>query len=131
MPSGSAEEKSFRIHKLVNGAIIVLALLIVLEGEALTEWSAMATIVVTLAATGVADAFVRALVVGHVFAADFYNHRIQKFAANGTFHTAFGAKGSGPGRFSYAIAVAVADDGTVFAVDFSNNRVHKWRQQTR
>ena len=61
MLTGSAEEKSFKVHKLLNGSIIVLALLTVLEGEALTEWSAMATIVVTLAANGVADAFARGL----------------------------------------------------------------------
>ncbi len=65
---------------------------------------------------------------GHVFAADFYNHRIQKFAADGTFLTALGAKGRGPGQFNHAIAAAVADDGTVFAVDFGNNRVQKWRR---
>jgi len=64
---------------------------------------------------------------GHVFVADFYNHRIQKFAADGTFLTRFGAKGSDPGQFDHAIAVAVADDGTVFAVDFGNNRVERWR----
>ena len=64
---------------------------------------------------------------GHVFVADFYNHRIQKFAADGTFLTAFGIRGSGPGQFNHAIAMAVADDGTVFAVDFGNNRVEKWQ----
>lgn len=68
---------------------------------------------------------------GHVFAADFYNHRIQKFAPNGTFLTSFGASGSGRGEFNYAMAVAVADDGTVFAVDFGNSRVQKWRQLER
>ena len=39
---------------------------------------------------------------GNVFVADFYNHRIQKFAADGTFLASFGAKGSGPGQFSHA-----------------------------
>lgn len=64
---------------------------------------------------------------GNVFAADFYNHRIQKFAPDGTFLTTFGGKGSGPGRFNYSIAVAVAPDDTVFAVDFGNHRIQKWR----
>ena len=64
---------------------------------------------------------------GNVFVADFYNHRVQKFAADGTFLTAFGEKGSGPGRINFAIAVAVADDGAVFVADFANNRVQKWR----
>ena len=65
---------------------------------------------------------------GNVFAADFYNHRIQKFRADGTFLTSFGSKGSGPGQFDHAIAVAVAGDGTVFTVDFGNHRIEKWQQ---
>jgi len=64
---------------------------------------------------------------GNLFAADFYNNRIQKFAADGTFLTTFGAKGSGPAQFNHVSAVAVADDGTVFALDFGNNRVETWR----
>ena len=67
---------------------------------------------------------------GTVFAADFYNHRVQKFAADGTFLTAFGKNGNGPGQFRYVTAVAVADDGTVFVADFGNNRVQKWRVKT-
>ena len=61
MPASATDDVSFRIHKLLNGSIIVLALLTVLEGEALTEWSAMATILVTLAANAAADAFSRGL----------------------------------------------------------------------
>ncbi len=63
---------------------------------------------------------------GDIFAADFYNHRFQKFTADGTFLTSFGGKGSGPGQFDHAIALAVAGDGTIFAVDFANNRIEKW-----
>ncbi|MBI3937759.1 MAG: 6-bladed beta-propeller, partial [Betaproteobacteria bacterium] len=55
---------------------------------------------------------------GNVFVADFYKHRIQKFTADGKFLTSFGTKGEGPGRFNHAIAVAVAGDGAVFAVDY-------------
>jgi DNA-binding beta-propeller fold protein YncE len=64
---------------------------------------------------------------GNLFAADFYNHRIQKFSADGTFLTSFGSQGRGPGQFEHAMAVTVADDGSLFAVDFANSRVHKWR----
>ncbi len=64
---------------------------------------------------------------GNVFVADFYNNRIQKFAADGTFLTAFGERGSGRGQFNHPIAVAVAADGTVFVADYGNNLVHKWR----
>ncbi len=63
----------------------------------------------------------------NVFVADFYNDRIQKFAADGTFLTSFGEKGNGDGRFRHPIAVAVADDGTVFVADYLNNRIQKWR----
>ena len=64
---------------------------------------------------------------GNIFAADFYNDRIQKFALDGKFLTAFGQIGSGPGQFNHPIAVAVADDGTVFVTDFLNNRAQKWQ----
>ncbi len=64
---------------------------------------------------------------GNLFAADFYNHRVQKFAADGTFLTSFGDKGTGAGKFDHVIAVAVAEDGTVFIADFLNNRIQKWR----
>ena len=37
---------------------------------------------------------------GNVFAADFYNHRVQKFSPDGAFLTAFGDKGEGPGRLT-------------------------------
>ena len=66
---------------------------------------------------------------GHVFAADFYNHRVQKFSDNGTFLTQFGSRGEGRGQFEYVIAVAVAENGAVFAVDFGNNRVTRWRAE--
>ncbi|HRP95092.1 MAG TPA: NHL repeat-containing protein [Rhodocyclaceae bacterium] len=68
---------------------------------------------------------------GNVLAADFYNHRIQKFAADGTFLTRFGTKGSGPGELLYPIAAAAGDDGTVFVVDFGNHRITRWRPARR
>lgn len=67
---------------------------------------------------------------GAVFVADFYNHRIQKFDAEGGFLTAFGERGSGPGQFTYVTAIAVAEDGAIFAADFGNNRILKWRPPT-
>ena len=45
------------------------------------------------------------------------------------FLTAFGKTGSGPGQFSFAMAVAVADDGTVFVTDYGNNRIQKWQSR--
>ena len=64
---------------------------------------------------------------GNVFVADFYNHRVQKFAADGTFLTSFGRKGGGPGEFNYPISVALASDGSVYVADYGNNRVSRWR----
>ncbi len=64
---------------------------------------------------------------GDVFVADFYNHRVQKFSADGTFLTTFGSNGNANGEFSYVIAIDVADDGSVFVADFGNNRIQKWR----
>ncbi len=64
---------------------------------------------------------------GGLFVADFYNDRIQKFAPDGTFLTAFGVTGRGPGQFRHPMAVAVSADGTVFVTDFLNNRVTKWQ----
>ncbi|MGQ0710016.1 MAG: hypothetical protein ACT4NV_09740 [Rhodoferax sp.] len=61
MLASDAEQTSFKIYKLLNGSIIVLALLTVLEGDALTEWSAMGVILMTLVAHAVSDAFSRAL----------------------------------------------------------------------
>lgn len=64
---------------------------------------------------------------GNLFAADFYNHRVQKFGPDGTFLTDFGDKGAGAGQFAHPLAVAVADDGSVFVADLGNNRIQKWR----
>ena len=69
-------------------------------------------------------------VVGHedrVVVADFYNNRVQKFAPDGTFLTAFGEPGDGAGQFDHPIAVAVGDDDTVFVADYGNNRILAWR----
>ena len=63
---------------------------------------------------------------GNIFVADYYNHRIQKFASDGTFLTSFGHRGSDEGAFHYPIAVAVAPDGRVFVADYGNNRITKW-----
>jgi len=64
---------------------------------------------------------------GDVFVADFYNHRIQKFSAGGTFLTSFGAEGDAPGELRYPIATAVAGNGEVFVVDYGNHRIQRWR----
>lgn len=62
---------------------------------------------------------------GSLFAADFYNDRIQKFTADGTFLTAFGTPAKGPGHSE--IAIAVDTGGTVWTANFAGNRVERWR----
>lgn len=59
MTKSVAEQTSFKVYKLLNGSIIVLAMLTALEHEALTEWQATAIIFLTLTATAVAEAFSR------------------------------------------------------------------------
>ena len=66
---------------------------------------------------------------GNVYAADFYNHRIQKFTLEGGFLTSFGTKGSAKAQFFHPIATAVAADGSVYVADFGNNRIQKWQQK--
>lgn len=66
----------------------------------------------------------------NVYAADFYNDRVQKFAANGNFLTEFSvASASGPGHS--AIAVAVDADGMAYIANFQCNRIEKWRPPSR
>ena len=60
---------------------------------------------------------------GTLYVADFYNHRIQVFAPDGTFRTAFGEQGSGEGEFERPVDVAVNAEGTLYVVDFGNDRV--------
>lgn len=63
---------------------------------------------------------------GSVYAADFYNNRIQKFSADGSFLTAFGNPVNGPGHSE--LAVTVASNGTVWTTHFAGNRVEKWER---
>ncbi len=62
-----------------------------------------------------------------IFVADYYNHRIQIFNADGDFVSSFGSYGRGPGEFDRPIAVAPGVDGSIFVVDFGNDRVQKFR----
>lgn len=67
---------------------------------------------------------------GHLFAADFYNDRVQKFALpGGGFRTAFGTPAPGPGHSQ--IGVAVDGEGTVWTTDFAGDRVQRWRPAAR
>lgn len=62
---------------------------------------------------------------GGIFAADFYNDRIQRFTLAGDFLTTFGTPLEGPSHSQ--IAVAVDAEGTVFSTNFAGSLVEKWR----
>ncbi|MDI6781793.1 MAG: carboxypeptidase regulatory-like domain-containing protein [bacterium] len=63
---------------------------------------------------------------GNVFVVDYYNYRIQKFTADGTFITKWGSYGSGDGQFSNPYGVAVDSSGNVFVADYYNHRIQKF-----
>jgi len=63
---------------------------------------------------------------GHVYVADTFNHRVQKFAADGTFIAAFGSQGGGDGQFRYPMGIAVDSAGHVWVTDSNNHRVQKF-----
>jgi tripartite motif-containing protein 71 len=78
-------------------------------------------------------------VVGHVYATDRGNYRVQKFDANGNFLGAFGSIGQGPGQFisrPYGLAADMAGNmfasdltGTVQKFDGSSGRsIAKWER---
>jgi uncharacterized protein (TIGR03663 family) len=63
---------------------------------------------------------------GNVYVADTWNHRIQKFTANGEFITQWGTGGvstDGPDRFWGPRAIAAAPDGNLYVTDTGNKRV--------
>lgn len=67
---------------------------------------------------------------GQIYVADFYNHRVQVFSADGDLLTAFGEQGNGDGQFERPVDVAVTDDGTLHIVDFGNDRVQTFRRSS-
>ncbi|RFC42738.1 MAG: Sugar lactone lactonase YvrE, partial [Verrucomicrobia bacterium] len=57
---------------------------------------------------------------GLIYVADCYNYRIQIFNADGSFKSAFGARGSLPGQFSDCVAnVAVGPNDEVLVMDWT------------
>ena len=63
---------------------------------------------------------------GNIFAADFYNNRIQKFSPTGKFLVSIGSGGSGKARLKYPTDVAVDVEGNVYIVDFGNRRITRF-----
>jgi len=70
---------------------------------------------------------------GTVWVADRWNHRIQTMGNDGRWNVVAGkpgggdgARGSGPGEFSFASGIAVDGNGTVWVADSGNNRIQRY-----
>src|SRR5262249_15622606 len=63
---------------------------------------------------------------GNVYVVDTVNHRIQKFAPDGSYLTQWGTLGNGIGQFEYMNSIAVDAGGSVYVADSQNNRVQKF-----
>ena len=63
---------------------------------------------------------------GYVYVADRYNHRVQKFTADGAYITEWGGFGSAAGQFNEPIDVFIASDGAVYVTDQINDRIQKF-----
>jgi len=61
---------------------------------------------------------------GGVYVVD--QHRIQKFASDGTYITQWGSFGGGDGQLAYAAGVATDAAGNVYVADQRNQRVQKF-----
>ncbi len=78
---------------------------------------------------GPVDVYVDAL--GNVYVADFYNYRVQKWAAGATSGTTVAGgngNGSNANQLTYPTGVFVDANNSVYVVDQNNNRVQKWTQ---
>lgn len=62
---------------------------------------------------------------GHIYVADAFNHRVQKFTGRGELLAVWGSLGSGVNQVHYAAGVAVDPEGNLYVSDFFNNRVLK------
>jgi DNA-binding beta-propeller fold protein YncE len=61
---------------------------------------------------------------GELYVLDWFNHRVEKFAPDGSFELAWGGYGSGPGSLIFPRGIEVsADGGTVVVTDSENNRI--------
>ena len=58
-----------------------------------------------------------------VFVADWDNHEVQVFDANGTFQRSIGGQGNGDEQFQYASGVAIGPDGLLYASSRNTNKI--------
>ena len=64
-------------------------------------------------------------ITGHIYIADYYNHRIQVLNPDLTFSHNFGTKGSAEGQFNCPVDVAIDRRGLVYVTDTYNHRIQK------
>ena len=62
----------------------------------------------------------------NVYVIDYFNHRVEKFKADGTFVTKWGSFGTREGQLNYATGIATDKDGFVYVADTNNNRIEKF-----
>ncbi|MGD1002811.1 MAG: 6-bladed beta-propeller [Candidatus Brocadiia bacterium] len=63
---------------------------------------------------------------GNVYVVDSQNHRVQEFAADGSFITQWGSKGAADGQFDTPAGIAIDDAGNIYVSDSGNDRVQKF-----
>lgn len=69
---------------------------------------------------------------GHIYVADWLNHRIQKFPPNSTSATAgitvvgTGSRGSAPNQLDSPRGVFVDSKGSIYVADYENHRIQKY-----
>lgn len=70
---------------------------------------------------------------GNIFVVDGHkpdgNHRVVKFAPDGTFIKEWGREGTGPGMFEEPHAIAMDSQGRLFVADRGNNRIQIFDQE--
>jgi DNA-binding beta-propeller fold protein YncE len=64
---------------------------------------------------------------GDLYVAEYGNHRVQKFAADGKPLGTWGSPGKGPGQLANPWAVIVDRRGRVHVIDTDNHRVQRVR----
>ncbi|XP_041379764.1 LOW QUALITY PROTEIN: RING finger protein nhl-1-like [Gigantopelta aegis] len=68
-------------------------------------------------------------ITGHIYIADYDNHRIQVLNPDLIFSHMFGTKGSAEGQFNNPIDIAIDRRGLVYVTDFNNHRIQTFTSE--
>jgi tripartite motif-containing protein 71 len=63
---------------------------------------------------------------GNVYVVDANNYRVQKFDSSGSFITAWGSSGAGPGQFNLPRGLGLDAEANVYVADSANHRIQKF-----